>query len=142
MPANRQQVVDAARRWVGTKWRHQGRSLVHGIDCAGLVIVVAQELGISTFDIYNYQRDPLNDNFIDHFIREMTKKPRADRKPGDILLIRDTKFTCHSVVFDIVGGVEMIIHANARRHKVVEEPYSKDWRDRTTHCFSFKGLEE
>lgn len=142
MPANRQQVVDAARRWVGTKWRHQGRSLVHGIDCAGLVIAIAKELDISTFDIYNYQRDPQNDNFIAHFRREMTKRPIADRMPGDILLMRDNMFTCHSVVYDIVDGAEMIIHAYARRRKVVEEPYSKDWQDHTTHCFSFKDLEE
>ena len=142
MPANRQQVVDVARSWVDTRWRHQGRSRVHGIDCAGLVIEVARELGISTFDISDYQRDPLNDSFLDHFRREMIKRPIADREPGDILLIRDDMFTCHSVVFDIVGSTEMIIHAYALRRKVVEEVYSPEWQGRTTHCFSFKDLEE
>lgn len=38
-------IVAAADAWVGVKWRHQGRDR-DGIDCLGLLIVVARDLGI------------------------------------------------------------------------------------------------
>lgn len=40
-----------------TKFLHQGRS-IHGADCAGLVILVAQELGIQVVEPKAYSREP------------------------------------------------------------------------------------
>jgi len=38
-------VVAQARKYMGVRWAHQGRSPA-GMDCAGLVIRVAQDLGL------------------------------------------------------------------------------------------------
>lgn len=53
-------VVRAARAWLGRPWAHQGRDPVVGVDCAGLVICVARELGLvdASFDVQGYGRVP------------------------------------------------------------------------------------
>ena len=66
MTVTRAQVVDAARKWLGTPWRHQGRN-THGIDCVGLVVVVCKGLGISSYDDTGYGRDPDPHKFLPHF---------------------------------------------------------------------------
>lgn len=142
MPTSRDDIVAEARSWVGTKWRHQGRSRVHGVDCAGLVIAVAHELGLSEFDIANYRREPRKHIFIQHFRDNMHERAIADRLPGDVLLLRDRQFTCHAAILAMQGGRQSIIHAFAGRRQVVEEDYSADWRGRTTQCFAFPGLDE
>lgn len=53
-------VVAAARSHLGTPWRHQGRMPGVALDCAGLVILVARELGVvpADFDVNGYSRQP------------------------------------------------------------------------------------
>jgi len=43
-----------------TKFLHQGRS-IHGLDCAGLIFLVAREMGIQVKDPGVYSREPAND---------------------------------------------------------------------------------
>jgi hypothetical protein len=52
-------VVAAARRRKGVRFHHQGRGAA-GIDCAGVLIVVARELGLvpPDFDVTAYARSP------------------------------------------------------------------------------------
>lgn len=55
-----QQVCDAARSWVGTKYRHQGRSRT-GVDCGGFIEVILRELGLLPPDYVPpraYKRNP------------------------------------------------------------------------------------
>lgn len=142
MQISRNKIIGEARSWLDVRFRHQGRSRIHGVDCAGLIIVVAKALNISEFDIADYRREPKRDEFVNHFRNNMIEKNIADRKPGDVILIRDKMFTCHSVIFNIDQGQEIIIHAFASRKKVVEESYSDDWKRRTTQCFSYIGVED
>lgn len=53
-------VVAAARGMLGTPWRHQARLPGVAIDCAGLVVCVARQLGLLPlgFDINGYSRNP------------------------------------------------------------------------------------
>lgn len=53
-------VVRAARAHLGSPWVHQGRTPGVALDCAGLVICVARELGIvgSDWDINGYAPVP------------------------------------------------------------------------------------
>ena len=50
-------IVDQARGYLGTPFLHQGRTR-HGLDCVGLVIRVAHDLGLSDYDIDHYARAP------------------------------------------------------------------------------------
>lgn len=131
-------ILEEARSWIGVPWRHQGRNRL-GIDCAGLTIVVAWGLRLSKFNIANYRREPKRDEFIGHFRNNMREKQIADRLPGDVVLIRDQMFTCHSAIVDKEGEQEYIIHAYAKRRKVVREPLTEEWLNRCTHCFAYPG---
>ena len=53
-------VVAAARSHIGTRWQHQGRLPGVALDCAGLVICVARQLGIVApdWDVNGYVRVP------------------------------------------------------------------------------------
>lgn len=49
-------VVDRARSYIGTPWRHQGRDS-NGCDCVGLIIMVASDLNLISGPIRaNYGR--------------------------------------------------------------------------------------
>ena len=138
----RQKILDEARTWMDIPFRHQGRTRHNGIDCVGLVIKVAEEFNLlGGFDVKNYRREPDQYKFLDHFKEQMVLKPIKDRKPGDVLLMRDNVFTCHSVFYDVVDGQEKIIHAYALRRKVVEEDLTQEWKDNITHCFAYKGVD-
>lgn len=56
----RADVVAAARGMLDTPWVHQGRLPGHALDCAGLVIAVARQLGIVApdFEVTGYGRQP------------------------------------------------------------------------------------
>ncbi len=135
---DRLSIVEEARTWCGVPFRHQGRNR-QGIDCAGLVIAIAWGLRLSGYDYKaDYRREPKPDEFIAAFRANMREKPIADRLSGDIVLIRDGRFTCHSAVID---GDNMI-HAFATRRKVVKERFTDDWLNRCTYCFAYPGVSD
>lgn len=130
-----------ARSWLGVPWAHQGRTRL-GIDCAGLVIMVARGLGISEYDTTNYQRRTNGHGFLEHFRANMDQRPVADARPGDVLLFRDKQFPCHSAIVALRDGVPTIVHAHALRRMVVEEPLGQgDWLERRVVCFGYRGLD-
>jgi cell wall-associated NlpC family hydrolase len=49
-------IIAAARRAVGTPFRHQGRTPGVALDCAGLALYVAAENGVDTIDHEGYPR--------------------------------------------------------------------------------------
>lgn len=57
--STRDEYLTECRKYLNTRWQHQGRSL-KGIDCAGLLVVPALTLGIlqPTDDVTNYGRTP------------------------------------------------------------------------------------
>lgn len=141
-PIKRAEIQEEARKLIGVKWRHQGRTPEVGVDCAGAVVVVARNLNISSYDSTDYHRNPLNDSFVQHFQANMKRKKITDRRVGDVLLFRDKMFSCHSGFLTMKNGVEHIVHAYALRKKVIEEPLNDDWRSRITYCFEFYGVED
>ena len=52
------QIIATARTWLGTNFHHQGRIKNVGVDCIGLIIGVAAELGVVLPDRQNYARQP------------------------------------------------------------------------------------
>ena len=135
-------VVAEARSWLDVPWQHQGRTRL-GVDCAGLIVLVAKALGFSQYDSTSYQRRALGRDFMTHFRANMAQRPVADARPGDVLLFRDSAFPCHVTILAERGGVPTLIHAHAQRRRVVEEPLEQgDWMDRRVACFGFRELED
>ncbi len=138
---NRDDIVVAARSWLGTRWVHQGRTR-RGIDCAGLIVMVGRELEILSYDDkVNYQRHTHGQDFMKPFKKHMDQKPIPDARPGDVLLFRDHAYPCHSSIVAERRHKPTIIHAYAQERIVTEELLEQgDWLDLRVACFEFRGL--
>lgn len=133
------EIVAAAREYLGTPFRHQGRVRGSGVDCVGLLVGVAQQLGIAVADRTNYNgiREPgeitaaLEDN-----CREV---PIHDAQPGDVVVFwlrRPSGPDEHVAILTDHG----IIHARQRRGgggRVVETGLSDNWRKRIMSAWRF-----
>lgn len=130
------EVVAEARKFLGTPFRHQGRTMGVGIDCAGLIVGVGGNLGRLNFDTRAYSHMPdgvtmkrLCDTYLD----------RVDELGlGHVLLMKFKKFAQHlAIVGD--GSPFSIIHAYAEPRKCVEHRLDRVWMSRICGIYRFKG---
>jgi cell wall-associated NlpC family hydrolase len=132
-------IVAAARGWLGTPWVHQGRSKGQGVDCAGLVIGVAHELGLSTFDVTGYSRQPDGSSLQGYCDAHLDQVLVA--RPGDVALMRFADEPQHLAIFgDYVHGGLSLVHAYMRARAVVEHGLDDLWRSRVLAVYRFKGV--
>ncbi|HKW82999.1 MAG TPA: NlpC/P60 family protein [Burkholderiaceae bacterium] len=134
-------VVATARKYLGVRWHHQGRSRA-GVDCAGLVVCVAHDLGLSEFDTSDYGRLP-NGDTMRSLLREHCTELRADAlAPGLVALMRFDGEPQHmGIVADYVHGGHSIVHALAQRRCVVEHRLDELWRRRIVALYALPGVE-
>lgn len=118
-------IVAAARTLLGTPFHHQGRVPGVGVDCAGVLIVVARMCGLKppTFDVTGYPRVP--DGVTLQRLCEEHLDRADDMQPGDVALIRwraaDAPPQHLGIVGDHPHGGLSLIHADSRHHhKVIE----------------------
>ncbi len=138
---NREEIVAAARGYLGVPWRHQGRTRA-GLDCVGLIVMVARDLGLSDYDSTAYGRRAQGHAFIEPFRRNMDGVPLHGVRPGDVLLFADAAYPCHCGIVSERHELPHLIHAYALRRQVVEEPYAGEWTAKVKFCFRFRGIEE
>lgn len=131
-------VVKEARTWIGVKWCHQGRSR-EGIDCAGLVIRVAQDLGCTDFDTADYARQATDETMLELCREHLTSVDRSDLQPGDVLVMAFENQRHMAIVGDYPYPGELsIIHAYALApRKVVEVRLDSTWMARVIGTFRF-----
>lgn len=137
----RARIVQEARSYLGATWRHQGRTL-KGIDCAGLIVVVGRALCLVDYDNFGYQRRAAGFDFVKHFKNNLPEKSLKDIIPGDVVLFSDGGYPCHCGILGWKHGQISLIHAFARRRKVVEDRYTGGWSDKALFAFSFPGTED
>lgn len=117
------QVVAEARKYLGTPWRHQGRS-AEGIDCAGLIIRVANDLGIFSFDTLDYLPQATDESMMRLCSEHLEK---GSMEPGCIPVMRFGN-NRHIGIFGESPNGLTIIHAYSRYpRKVVEHLFSMGW---------------
>lgn len=140
MPS-RQEIVDEARKYLGTRWLHQGRAKT-GIDCCGLVIRVGNDLGMITYDTVGYSRRTSGDKFLKHFTDAgMYVVDYEDAKPGDVLITSDHSFPCHCGFLTEKGGAPHFLHAFAGKRRVVEQEV-EPWLRKLVAVVRFPGVDE
>jgi cell wall-associated NlpC family hydrolase len=113
VPVTRADVVRCAREYIGTPWVHQHRSRGVAIDCAGLVICVARDLGLvdADFDITGYGRTP-DGTLLGACDGALQRIEREVLQPGDVLALSFTGDPQHlAIVGDYAHGGLSIIHA-------------------------------
>lgn len=140
----REDVVRAARQWLGTRWHHQAAVRGVGTDCVGLVGGVAVELGIpgaaewaADSALHCYGRDPDPVALVAALERFMD--PVDVARPGDVLLLRIKTEPQH---FGIVSNDAplMMLHAYAQARKVVESRVDELWRSRIVGVYAYRGV--
>lgn len=136
-----EEIVASARRFLGARWQHQARS-DGAMDCAGLVIKVAKEMGFIDWDIANYERDASQDEMLAVCRAHLIEIHRAELAPGDVVVLRYA--TNHiGIVGDYpVPGHLSLIHAQVKQPRcVVENRLCDDWLKmvgaRMVGCFRF-----
>lgn len=144
----RERIVVEARSWIGTRFHHQARLKGVGCDCAGLVVGVCKELGLSDFDKSDYARQPDGVMLKQTCDQNMTAIPFVDAQPGDVLLFKFDADPQHlAIVGDYAHGGLSIIHAYslARKGKelgwVVETRLDSVWIKRIVAAYRLPGVQ-
>lgn len=136
---NRSEIVVAARSLMGTPFRHQGRVPGLALDCAGLVIVVAQQLGIEHFDVPGYGRRP-HRGLLEQVLADQPALIPVNRResgPGDVLLMRFGKEPQHLAIL----AESTIIHSWEASGKVCEHGLDDLWLTRIVRVYRFAGID-
>ena len=131
-------ILAAARQCLGTKFRHQGRLVAFGLDCAGVAIHVAREIGAGVIDVSGYGRTPANGQLEQSLDSQpcLERVSLEDRQPGDLLLMR---FASEPQHLAICAG-ETIIHAYEAAGLFCEHRLSSLWAARIVRVYRFRGI--
>lgn len=83
-------VVELARGLLGTPWQHQGRFPGVGVDCVGLVALIAREMGYRVQEMAaeeppDYGRDPVG-GLLEMALQRLFVHREGIACPGDLLL--------------------------------------------------------
>jgi cell wall-associated NlpC family hydrolase len=82
---------EIAKRYVGAPFLHMGRT-PRGMDCVGLLALVARNMGLDPIDRPYYGREPArNDNaesLRDYLIKNFGEPVTRPYQPNDVLLMR------------------------------------------------------
>lgn len=137
-------LVEAARGYIGVKYRHRGRSRV-GLDCAGLLVLAYRDCGVPTSEFILYGRTPHEDGIVKHTTAALGDPiPTRELQDGDVLIMRFARDPHHMglVASVMYGDLQAfnIIHAEGHTGRVLEQRLTPDMLARVTHVFR-KGVE-
>lgn len=142
--ATRDDIINEARLWVGTRWQHQGRVRKNdkfhgGVDCLGLILEVGNKLDLfpDQFKYHNYNRLPHDNLLLQECERYAIKKPLTDLLPGDILAFRIQYEPQHLA---LLTHDNTIIHAYVQARCVAENSLNEEWKSKLVAVFSYPGL--
>lgn len=135
-----QAIVSKAREYLNTPFHHQGRLKGVGVDCIGLVVGTAKELGLTTHDSTDYTRQPTGQELLRHLRGHTIPVLKDDAQIGDIVVFwvarRDKP---QHIGFLTDKG---IIHTYQGAERVVEHRLNEFWSVRVIHLFRFPGVAE
>jgi len=136
-----EQVVQAARGWIGTPYRHQASTKGAGTDCLGLLRGVWREIyGDEPEDVPAYTPDWSEPQGEERLWRAALRhlQVQQGRAAGDLLLFRMRAggVAKHLGIAGRIGPEPTFIHAYTG-HGVVESPLSRPWQRRIVARFAF-----
>lgn len=139
----RQSIVESARRWLGTPYRHQASVRGVGCDCLGLVRGVWREvIGCEPEPLRPYAPDWAEatgkEMLADVASRYLAPIEISDFQRGDVLLFRwRERFVAKHAA--LVASPSTMIHAHDGA-VVCEVALSPWWRRRIAFAFRFPGV--
>jgi NlpC/P60 family putative phage cell wall peptidase len=136
----RDDVVAAARGWIGTPYRHQGALKGVGCDCLGLLVgvwreVTGGEMGALPPYTPDWAEAEGRETFAEGARRHLVEIAPAAAREGDIVLFR---WRAHLPAkhAGILTGPDAMVHAQ-EGVAVAEVPLSAWWRRRIAYAFAF-----
>jgi NlpC/P60 family putative phage cell wall peptidase len=128
----RQAVVDEARSWIGTPFRHccMVKGKTGGADC--LMLIIAVFSGVGVFPFYDPRPYPTqwhlhrdDERFLAGVLRYGVERPADDAAclPGDVILWRVGRCYAHG---GIIIGPDEAIHAYWRERRVCRSSLMRD----------------
>jgi len=132
-------MIDAARRYCGTPFRHQARLPGVGLDCVGLIVCAAEEAGISIAAPIDYAAIPDPVLLLESLIDRCDRIDRSELQLGDIVCFRI--YCSKPRHLAIVSNVDplMIVHAYARAEKVAEHFLDDRWEALMHSCWRLRS---
>lgn len=134
MTYNPTDAITEARKYIGARWVHRGRSL-YGVDCIGLIVAAIRAGGIDFADRQDYSRIPWR-NGLERELRIRLGDPVFDMKIGDIALIQfeQKREPSHvGIISDSPNGFGLI-HSTTMM-SVSEHDIDEDWRSKIVMVF-------
>lgn len=144
-PVTRAAIVAAARRWIGTPYRHRASLEGVGCDCLGLVRGVWREFwGEEPEALPAYAPDWAEAGRTEALIaagsRHLVAVPVAEAREGDVVLFR-WRPDLPAKHAGILVGPGRFVHAYDGA-AVVESPLGPWWRRRLAAAFAFPGVDD
>lgn len=142
-PPSRSALVEAARRWIGTPYRHQASLRGAGCDCLGLVRGLWREFyGDEPEPVPPYAPDWAEASGREEMIaagaRHLVTVPIAAIRPGDVILFR-WRPDLPAKHAGVLVAPARFVHAYEGA-AVVESPLGPWWRRHLAVAFAFPGL--
>jgi len=143
----REEIVAAARAYLGAPLRHQGR--YQTFDCVGLVLAVAEDLALTDrdgrlihrADYGRYGPQPVDGGVEREVALRLSRrefKSIIEIEPGDVLVLRAPRVVCHTAIASLLPTGEIgMIHAYRPAKKVIEHHLDESWIRRISSVFYF-----
>lgn len=138
----RQDIVDIARKWIGTPYHHQESQFQIGCDCLGLLRGVWREVyGEENPEPMPNYSPSWGDHRVDDPLMMVAEKYFTRRKQmvaGDVLMfrMRPGMAVKHCSIYT---GEGTMVHAYSN-HQVREDDFTAWWKKRLVGVFKFKGV--
>jgi len=138
----RDEIVSAARAWIGTPYRHQAATLGAGCDCLGLLRGVWRDLyGVEPMDVPNYRADWRDGRHADELMsaaERLLVLAGGEPKRGQVVMFRLSAAALPKHC-GIMAGDARFIHAQEGLG-VIEANLTDGWRKRVAGLFDFPGV--
>lgn len=133
--SRRADIVTLARSYIGTPFRHQGRSPGHGLDCIGVIVCIGRALELFDYDLPDYPRLPHGDMVLGPHVARAGFRPLplSTARPGDVLMFRVLREPQHVALITGRG----VLHAWLQAGAVVEHRLEPFWHSRIVGAFAF-----
>lgn len=128
-------VVNKAKSLIGLPWVHCARSSKDGVDCAGLIVVCAEAIGIEIPHLGDYDRLEPQSSLLGHVLKYCTMV--SDMQPGDLITMSWPSAPSHIVIYI---GDDWFVHA-IKPTGVTQQQLIPYWRRRITGVYRLNNID-
>lgn len=142
-------VIAVAREFLGVPYRHLGRDNVLGLDCIGLLLAIADRLGVESLDDEEYRtggRVRWRGERLSSELDLRLGERKQLRQPADICVFvarPGGRVEQHlGIMTDHEGDGLLHVETAPEVRRVVEHAFDLSWQRRYLWAYDFPGVED